>query len=96
MLDGSATLELIPSPRPAADGMKPETHELRPGHVVARPPGSRISHDIHGGETGGTMLVYGTREPNDIAYYPNSNKINFRGIGLIARLEPLDYSDGEP
>jgi uncharacterized cupin superfamily protein len=96
MLEGSATLELIPSPKPAADGVMPETHELRPGHVVARPPGSKVSHDIRGGEEGGTMLVYGTREPNDIAYYPHSNKVYIRGVGLIARLEPLDYSDGEP
>jgi hypothetical protein len=41
------------------------------------------------------MLVYGTRDPNDIAYYPRSNKINFRGVGLIARLDSLQYSDGE-
>lgn len=95
MLDGSASLELIPSPRPAADGVKPETHELRPGDVVCRPPGTRISHFIRGGDEGGVMLVYGTRDPNDIAYYPHSNKINFRGVGLIARLEPLDYSDGQ-
>jgi uncharacterized cupin superfamily protein len=43
-----------------------------------------------------TYLAYGTREPNDITYYPRSNKIFFRGVGLIARLENLDYSDGEP
>ena len=46
--------------------------------------------------TGGlTYLAYGTREPNDIAYYPHSNKVNFRGIKLIARVERLDYWDGE-
>ena len=28
--------------------------------------------------------------------YPRSNKIYWRGLGLIARLEPLDYGDGEP
>ena len=43
-----------------------------------------------------TYLAYGTREPNDVCYYPRSNKIFWRGLGLIARLEPLDYSDGEP
>lgn len=37
-----------------------------------------------------------TREPNDVCYYPRSNKINWRGLGLIARLEPLGYFDGEP
>ena len=39
---------------------------------------------------GMTFLAYGTRNPNDVCYYPRSNKINFRGLGLIARLEDLD------
>ena len=95
MLTGSAVLELIPGPRLRFEGAETERHELRPGHVVARPPGSRISHHIVGGPEGGTMLVYGTRDPNDIAYYPHSNKINFRGVGLIARLDALEYADGE-
>lgn len=96
LLKGGATLELIPSPSPSAWGAVGETHELRPGHVVARPPGTRISHFIRAGEEGAELLVYGTREPNDIAYYPRSNKINIRGVGLIGRIEPLGYWDGEP
>jgi uncharacterized cupin superfamily protein len=95
MLEGTATLELIPSPRLANEGAQDEQHELRAGHVVARPPGTRISHFFRGGEGGAEMLVYGTRDPNDIAYYPRSNKINFRGVGLIARLDALEYADGE-
>ena len=43
-----------------------------------------------------TYLAYGTRRPNDVCDDPRSNKINWRGLGLIARLEPLDYDDGEP
>ena len=95
LLSGTATLELIPSPRLAADGAEEERHELRGGHVVARPPGTRVSHFFRGGEDGAEMLVYGTKDPNDIAYYPRSNKINFRGVGLIARLDALEYADGE-
>jgi uncharacterized cupin superfamily protein len=95
MLDGTATLELIPSPRLVADGVETETHELRAGHVLCRPPGTRISHFLRGGDEGAVMLVYGTKDPNDIAYYPHSNKINFRGVGLIARLDALEYADGE-
>jgi uncharacterized cupin superfamily protein len=98
VLDGAGTLKLWPSPqatrgRPDA---KPEEHPVRAGHVVSRPPGTRIAHSFHAGDSGLTFLAYGTREPNDIAYYPRSNKIFFRGVGLIARLEDLDYSDGEP
>jgi len=96
VLEGGGTLELLPSPRAASYGAQREELELRPGHVVARPPATRIAHSIVAGAEGITYLVYGTREPNDIAYYPRSNKINFRGIGLITRLDHLDYGDGEP
>ncbi len=64
--------------------------------MVARPPGTRISHFIKAGPNGMTCLVYGTREPNDICYYPRSNKIAWRGVGVIGRIETLDYWDGEP
>jgi uncharacterized cupin superfamily protein len=48
------------------------------------------------GDDGVTSLAYGTREPDDIAYYPRSNKVYFRGVGLMTRLEHLGYDDGEP
>jgi len=96
VLDGSCTLELWPTPVAAQRGAEQETHELRAGHVVARPPGTRIAHCFRAGPDGLTLLAYGTREPNDICFYPRSNKIYFRGAGLIARLEHLDYWDGEP
>ena len=64
--------------------------------MIARPPGTRISHFIKAGANGMTCLVYGTREPNDICYYPRSNKIGFRGVGVLGRIESLDYWDGEP
>ncbi len=68
---------------------------VRPGHVVSRPPGTRVAHALRGGEEGLTYLAYGTREPNDIVWYPRSKKIFWRGVGVIARVEPLDYWDGE-
>ena len=42
------------------------------------------------------MLIYGTRRPNDTAWYPRSQKIDWRGLGVIGRIEALDYDDGEP
>jgi hypothetical protein len=41
------------------------------------------------------LLAYGTRESNDIAWYPRSKKVYFRGVGLMTRLPELDYWDGE-
>ena len=95
VLAGSGTVELWPTPVAAQRGAKQEVHELRPGHVVARPPGTRIAHSIKAGADGITYLAYGTREPNDICYYPRSNKVYFRGVGLLTRVEHLDYWDGE-
>jgi len=91
VLEGAGTLELW-----AVRGAEREEHELRPGHVVARPPATRIAHSLVAGAEGITYLAYGTREPNDIAYYPRSNKVYFRGVGLMTRLEHLEYGDGEP
>jgi uncharacterized cupin superfamily protein len=91
VLEGSGTRELLP-----VRGGEPEREELRPGHVFARPPGSRIAHSIVARDDGVTYLAYGTREPDDIAYYPRSNKVYFRGVGLMTRLERLEYDDGEP
>jgi uncharacterized cupin superfamily protein len=73
-----------------------EEHPVRAGHVVARPPGTRIAHALVAGAGGLTYLAYGTREPNDIAYYPRSNKVYLRGIGVIGRIERLEYWDDEP
>jgi uncharacterized cupin superfamily protein len=89
ILDGTATLELW-----TREGV--EEAPLRAGHVVARPPGTRVSHSFRAGPEGVTMLVYGTREPNDMCWYPRSRKIFWRGLGVIGRIETLDYYDGEP
>ena len=96
VLEGSGTVELWPTPLAAERGAERESHELRPGHVVARPPGTRVGHSILAGPDGITYLAYGTREPNDICFYPRSNKVYFRGVGLMTRLENLEYDDGEP
>jgi uncharacterized cupin superfamily protein len=85
VLDGEGTLLL-----------KDDEVRVRRGHVVARPPATRVAHSFRGGDADLTYLAYGTREPNDIAYYPRSNKVSLRGVGVMARLEHLDYWDGEP
>jgi uncharacterized cupin superfamily protein len=72
-----------------------EEHQVRRGHVVARPAATRVAHSFRAGDEGLTMLAYGTRKPNDIAYYPRSNKTYFRGVGVMIRAERLDYWDGE-
>ena len=96
ILEGEGTLELWPTPVAESRGVVREDIAVRPGHVVARPPATKIAHAFRAGTDGLTMLVYGTRKPNDIAYYPRSRKIYWRGVGLIGRVEALEYMDGEP
>ena len=62
-------------------------------HVVSRPPGTGMAHTFRGGDEGLTYLAYGTREPGDVCFYPESSKIAV--AGAIFRVEPLDYWDGE-
>jgi uncharacterized cupin superfamily protein len=96
ILEGEGTLHLWPSPRAEEFGAVHEDIPVRPGHVIARPPATRISHSFRAGSDGMTMLIYGTRRPNDMCWYPRSNKIFWRGLGVIGRIETLAYSDGEP
>ncbi len=96
ILEGDGTLELWPSPVREARGARREDIPLRPGHVIARPSGTGIAHSFLAGPDGLTMLIYGTRRPNDTAWFPRSSKIYWRGLGVIGRIESLEYADGEP
>jgi uncharacterized cupin superfamily protein len=96
VLEGTGTLELFPSAR-GSQGLATaaESHPLRAGSTVARPAATRVAHAFRADADGLTLLAYGTRERNDIAYYPRSRKLYLRGVGVVARVEPLDYWDGE-
>jgi uncharacterized cupin superfamily protein len=92
VLDGDGMLELTPSMPP---GTEPELHPVRKGSVVARPPGSGVAHAFRAGDSGMTLIAWGTRDPNDICWYPRSRKIFWRGVGVVGRIEQLDYWEGE-
>jgi uncharacterized cupin superfamily protein len=72
-----------------------EETPVGPGHVVSRPAGTGISHMFRAGPGGLTYLAYGMRNSGDVCYYPRSSKLAFRGLGVIVRVERLDYWDGE-
>jgi uncharacterized cupin superfamily protein len=72
-----------------------EETPVRCGHVVARPPATGVAHMFRAGPEGLEFLAYGTREPGDMCFYPRSDKISFRGLGVVGRIERLDYWDGE-
>jgi uncharacterized cupin superfamily protein len=59
-----------------------ESAEVRRGSVVSRPAGTRVAHSFLAGEDCLVYLAYGTREPNDVVYYPRTDEIRFRGVGV--------------
>ena len=71
VLGGSGTVTL-------GDG----SADVRPGSVVSRPAGTRVAHSFQAGDTGLAYLAYGTRVPNDVVYYPRTDEIRFRGVGV--------------
>jgi uncharacterized cupin superfamily protein len=72
-----------------------EEHALRAGSIVSRPPGTGVAHALRAGAGPLTALVYGTSDPNDIAYYPRSGKVSLRGVNAIFHVTRVDYWDGE-
>jgi uncharacterized cupin superfamily protein len=94
--EGELLLWAPPQPETPTQTEPVETHRVRRGHVISRPPGTRVPHSFRAVDHSLTYLAYGNKDPNDICWYPRSNKVYFRGIGLVARLDPLDYFDGEP
>ena len=72
-----------------------DEHPVRPGSIVARPPGTGVAHAFRAGEEPLTLLAYSDRDPNDICFYPRSGKVSLRGIKAIFHVERVGYWDGE-
>jgi uncharacterized cupin superfamily protein len=70
-----------------------DEHPVRRGHVVSRPPGTRVAHAFRADDEQLTLVSYGTREPNDITYYPRSRIFFLSGVGVVGRLEPIDPAE---
>jgi uncharacterized cupin superfamily protein len=85
VLDGAGTLLL-----------GDDEHPVRSGSVVARPPGTGIAHAFRAGDSGLTLLAFGTRDPGDIVYYPRSGKLALRGVRARFQIENVGYWHGEP
>jgi uncharacterized cupin superfamily protein len=72
-----------------------EEHPVRPGSVVARPPGTGVAHAFRAGDGSLTLLAFGTREPNDIVFFPRSGKVGLRGVKARFLIQQVEYWDGE-
>jgi uncharacterized cupin superfamily protein len=84
VLDGTGTLLL-----------GDEEHPVRAGSVVARPPGTGVPHAFRAGDGPLTLLAFGTREPNDIVFFPRSGKVGLRGVKVRFNVTQVEYWDGE-
>ncbi len=89
VLEGGGTLLLYDN-----HGEVEEEHALRAGHCVSCPAGMRLAHAMRAGDEGLTYLAYGTRESNEIVYYPRSKKAWLGRV--MVRLDLVDdYWEGE-
>ena len=86
VLDGSGVLELW-----GRGAERPEKHPLRPGDTISRLAGSGVAHALRPGEQGLTYLAYGTREPSDMCFYPESGRVSLRGLGIALRSPEIDH-----
>ena len=41
------------------------------------------------------VTAFGERINTDMIWYPRSQKVSFKGLGVMGRIEPLEYYDGE-
>ena len=58
-------------------------------------PGRRSRIRSTPGRRGSSASPTGSATPTTSCYYPDSGKVSFAGVGVIGRIEPLDYWDGE-
>jgi uncharacterized cupin superfamily protein len=86
ILEGDGVLELWGRAASA-----PEEHPLRVGDVVARLAGTGVAHALRPGSQGLAYLAYGTREPADMCFYPQSGRVSLRGLGIALRSPEIDY-----
>lgn len=86
VLAGGGVLELW-----GRGAQSPEEHELRPGDVISRPAGTGVAHALSPGADGLTYLAYGTREVNDMCFYPQSGRVSLRGLGIALRSPEIEH-----
>lgn len=86
VLDGGAVLELW-----GRGAQERQEHALAPGDVVSRPAGTGVAHSLRPGAEGVTYLAYGTREPNDMCFYPQTGRVSLRGLGIALVAPAIEH-----
>jgi uncharacterized cupin superfamily protein len=86
VLDGGGILELW-----GRGAQEPQEHALQPGDVVSRPAGTGVAHSLRPGAEGVTYLAYGTRESNDMCFYPHTGRVSLRGLGIALVAPTIEH-----
>ncbi|HLL91526.1 MAG TPA: cupin domain-containing protein [Solirubrobacteraceae bacterium] len=86
VLDGGGILELW-----GRGAHEPQEHALQPGDVVSRPAGTGVAHSLRPGAEGVTYLAYGTRESNDMCFYPQTGRVSLRGLGIALVAPAIEH-----
>ncbi|HEV3069982.1 MAG TPA: cupin domain-containing protein [Solirubrobacteraceae bacterium] len=86
VLEGGGVLELW-----GRGAQSAEEHPLRAGDVISRPAGTGVAHALRAGSEGLTYLAYGTRDPSDMCFYPQSGRVSLRGLGIALHSPEIDY-----
>ncbi|MBV8372800.1 MAG: cupin domain-containing protein [Candidatus Eremiobacteraeota bacterium] len=72
------------------------TLQLRAGDFMAFPVGDRGAHQLlNESDAEATVILFGQDDPDEVVYYPDSEKILVARRGLRMRADRLDYYDGE-
>jgi uncharacterized cupin superfamily protein len=75
-----------------------ERYTLKAGDYVGFPAGERLGHClINETDQPFRFIMIGNHEPNEVAVYPDSNKILVRGLdrAILRDRDRLDYMEGE-
>lgn len=72
-----------------------EEHPVRRGSLVARPPGTGVAHCFRAGDDGLWMLAYSNKVLGDSCFYPRSQMVALRGLGVRFRVDQIGYWDAE-
>jgi len=91
VLDGGGELELWDR---GAD--VPAAHPIARGDVISRLPASGVAHALRPGPDGLRYLAYGTREPHDMCFYPQSGRVSLRGLGIALRAPDIEVLPTAP
>lgn len=70
--------------------------ELRPGDFMAFPTGDRGAHQVRNESAADcALLLFGANDPDEVAYYPDSQKVLVRRRRLMMREARIEYFEGE-